>query len=45
VSTQSLVENILRSLLPRFDTMVIAMDEPKDLASITKEELQWRLKR
>lgn len=43
VSEQSLVEKILRSLSPRFDTVVIAMMESKDLATITKEELQGSL--
>lgn len=31
MSPKSLVENIFRSLSPRLDTMVIAMEESKDL--------------
>jgi len=43
VSEQSLVEKILRSLSSRFDTVVIAMMESKDLTTTTKEELQGSL--
>ncbi|MCI00852.1 hypothetical protein A2U01_0021874, partial [Trifolium medium] len=42
ISDQSVVEKTLRSLTPRFD-IVVAIEESKDLASVTVEELQSSL--
>lgn len=36
---RSIVAKILRSLLPKFDHVVVAIEESNDLSSLTKEEL------
>ena len=43
VTEQFIVEKILRSLTPRFDNVVVAIEESKDLMKINKEELQSSL--
>jgi len=35
-----IVEKVLRTLTPRFDHMVVAIEESKDFESVTVEELQ-----
>ncbi|XP_058733984.1 uncharacterized protein LOC131605670 [Vicia villosa] len=40
ISEQNVVSKILRSLTPRFDNIVVAIEESKDLLSLSKKELQ-----
>ena len=37
------VEKILRSLAPKFDHVILAIEKSKDLSKLTKEELQGTL--
>lgn len=41
--SRSVCAKILRSLAPKFDHMVIAIDKSKDLSTLTQEELQGTL--
>lgn len=43
LTSKSVVTNILRSLAPKFDHMVVAIEELKDLSNVTKEEFQGTL--
>lgn len=43
VSEQNIVSKVLRSLTPRFDNIVVAIEESKDLKTMTKDELQSSL--
>lgn len=43
VTEQYVVTKILRSLTPRFDNVVVAIEELKDLVTMRKEELQSSL--
>ncbi|XP_050914572.1 uncharacterized protein LOC127129430 [Lathyrus oleraceus] len=43
VSEQNIVSKVLRSLTPRFDNIVVAIEESKDLNTMTKDELQSSL--
>jgi len=38
IKDQTMVEKVLRSLFTKFDAMVVAMEEAKDLASLTVDE-------
>lgn len=40
---QNVVSKILRSLTPRFNNIVVALEESKDLSSLSKEGLQSSL--
>ncbi|XP_045809881.1 uncharacterized protein LOC123904237 [Trifolium pratense] len=40
ITARSVVSKILRSLAPKFDYLVAAIEQNKDLASMSKEELQ-----
>ncbi|XP_050916184.1 uncharacterized protein LOC127131298 [Lathyrus oleraceus] len=43
ISEQNIVSKVLRSLTPRFDNIVVAIEESKDLKTMTKDELQSSL--
>ncbi|KAK2458009.1 hypothetical protein QL285_005216 [Trifolium repens] len=43
LTTKAVVAKILRSLLPKFDHLVVAIEESKDLSTLSKEELQGTL--
>lgn len=43
LTSRSIVAKILRSLLPKFDHVVVSIEDSKDLSSMTKEEFQWTL--
>ncbi|XP_057435711.1 uncharacterized protein LOC130728298 [Lotus japonicus] len=43
ISNKSLVEKILRTLTPRFDHIVVAMEESRNLETLKVEELQGSL--
>ena len=43
ISKQTIVEKILRTLNPKFDHIVVAIEESKKLEEITVEELQGSL--
>ena len=40
LTSRSIVAKILRSLLPKFDHVVVAIEDLKDFSSMKKEELQ-----
>ncbi|KAK2396029.1 hypothetical protein QL285_057704 [Trifolium repens] len=43
LTTKAVVAKILRSLLPKYDHLVVAIEESKDLSTLSKEELQGTL--
>ena len=43
ISDQQIIENIMRTLSPRFDFMVVAIQELKDVKTLKIEELQSSL--
>ena len=43
MTSRSVVGKILSSLAPKFDHMVVAIEESEDLSKLTKEELQRTL--
>ncbi|KHN44538.1 hypothetical protein glysoja_041736, partial [Glycine soja] len=43
VTDQMIVEKILRTLIPKFDHVVVAIEESKNLATLKVEELQGSL--
>src|ERR1051325_7713753 len=43
LTTRVVVSKILRSLFPKFDHVVVAIEEGKDLSKLTKEELHGTL--
>ena len=43
LTTRVVVSKLLRSLAPKFDHVVVAIEEGKDLSKLTKEELQGTL--
>ena len=44
LTSRSVVSKILRSLAPKFDHILVSIEESKDLSKLTKEELQGTLK-
>lgn len=40
MTSRSIVAKILRSLLPKFDPVIVAIEESKNMSSLTKNELQ-----
>lgn len=44
VSEQHVIHKVLRSLLPKYDHIVITIEENKDLEKLEIEELQHSLK-
>ena len=43
LTTRAVVSKILRSLAPKFDHVVVSIEESKDMSSLSKEELQGTL--
>jgi ribonuclease HII len=43
LTSRLVVSKILRSLPPKFDHVVVAIEDSKDLSTLTKEELQEKL--
>ena len=43
LTTRAVVSKILRSLAPKFDHVVVAIEEWKDMSILSKEELQGML--
>ena len=41
LSDQKVVKNILRSLPPKFDNVLVAIEESKDLKTLSIDEVIW----